>query len=46
MEYFGIETDACTSKYGTDNFMITGALKGRVSRDVNGLCEIINVSLY
>ncbi|MGI6472468.1 MAG: nucleoside 2-deoxyribosyltransferase [Candidatus Methanomethylophilaceae archaeon] len=30
IECFGIKTDVRTSEYGRDNFMITGALKGRV----------------
>jgi len=45
MECFGIKTDVRTSEYGTDNFMITGALKGRVAKDVNSLCEMIEITL-
>lgn len=41
MECFGIKTDVRSSEYGMDNFMITGALKGRVSRNVEELCEMI-----
>lgn len=41
MECFGIKTDVRTSEYGMDNFMITGALKGRVSRSVGELCQMI-----
>lgn len=40
MECFGFKTDVRTSEYGTDNFMITGALKGRVANDAEGLRDL------
>jgi nucleoside 2-deoxyribosyltransferase len=42
MECFGFKTDVRTSEYGTDNFMITGALKGRVANDAERLRDMIN----
>ncbi len=42
MECFGFKTDVRTSEYGTDNFMITGALKGRVAGDAESLRDMIN----
>jgi nucleoside 2-deoxyribosyltransferase len=42
MECFGFKTDIRTSEYGTDNFMITGALKGRVANDAESLRDMIN----
>ena len=37
IESFGIKTDVRSSEYGMDNFMITGALKGRVFDNVKDL---------
>ncbi len=44
-ECFGIKTDVRTSEYGMDNFMITGALKGRVFDNVDDLSESIKNTL-
>ncbi len=41
IECFGIKTDIRSSEYGTDNFMITGALKGRVFDNIKDLCESV-----
>lgn len=45
IECFGIKTDVRTSEYGTDNFMITGALRGRIARDAEGLRDLIDSAI-
>lgn len=41
IECFGIKTDVRSAEYGMDNFMITGALKGRVFDNVKDLSRSV-----
>lgn len=42
IECFSIMTDVRTSEYGTDNFMITGALRGGIAEEMKSLRNLIN----
>lgn len=47
IEFLGVKTDVQTSEYGTDSFMLNGALKGRVAKYVEELCSMMgSASIY